>query len=230
MSLTRADESRRIQSRLPDRSSRFFIYGPQFEYIAGPGRVITGIVRDAETRQPVAGVIVASEAFDGVRTADGGNLSATTDAGGRYRLDQLSRNRRITVTATRPNSDYVPTDIGVGRPGTIEPIHKEMALSRGVCGRPRLQYQDGSTRGGHTVLYAVPVEQICTEEWHSGNMQFLDYMPAGDSDAEGRFRIPILPGRGVIALHAFGNYVPAFGASKSQELSNQQTESRHSTL
>ncbi len=55
-------------------------------------------------------------------------------------------------------------------------------------------------------------------------MNFLDYSPAGDNDDQGRFRIPILPGRGVIAVRTRDNYVPAFGASKSKELSNRKTE------
>ena len=51
--------------------------------------MITGVVRDEETKQPFAGAIVASDALDGVSMRSGGALSATTDAEGRYRLDGL---------------------------------------------------------------------------------------------------------------------------------------------
>ncbi len=188
--------------------------------------MITGIVRDDETKKPIAGAIVASEALDGVVTASGGYLSATTDAEGRYRLDGLSRNRRITVTATRPNSDYLPTDIEVGRPGTMEPVHEEITLKRGVWAVGRA-FNIKTGQPVAATLFYTPFQsnEFAQKTRRSGSSEFVDDIPAGHTDDEGRFRIPILPGHGVIALRcATGDYVPAFGASKSRELSDQQTE------
>jgi len=201
------------------------VYGSQFDYIAGPATVITGIVRDDETKKPIAGAIVASDALDGVRTASGGKLSATTDVEGRYRLDGLSRNRRITVTAMRPNSEYMPTDIEVGQPRVFEPVREDITLERGVWAVGRV-FNIKSGQPVAATLFYTPFRsnEFAQEIRRSRQTGFLDYVPAGNSDDQGRFRIPILPGRGVIAVRAFGAYVPGFGASKSKELSNQKTE------
>jgi beta-lactamase regulating signal transducer with metallopeptidase domain/protocatechuate 3,4-dioxygenase beta subunit len=201
------------------------VYGSQFDYIAGPATVITGIVRDEETKKPVAGAIVASDALDGVRTDSGGNLSAITDAEGRYRLDGLSRNRRITVTAARPNSEYMPTDIEVGQPRVLEPVHLDITLERGVWAVGRV-FNIKTGQPVPATLFYTPFRsnKFAQEVRRSRTVNFLDYSPAGDSDDQGRFRISILPGRGVIAVRTRDNYVPAFGASKSKELSNRKTE------
>jgi hypothetical protein len=57
--------------------------------VGAPGEVL-GVVIDARTRQPVAGVMV---------TVEGTQLRTTTDAAGRFRLSDVPRGRRTLVVA-----------------------------------------------------------------------------------------------------------------------------------
>ncbi len=54
-------------SSRPDPKQAFSIYGSAFDYIAAPGIVVTGVVRDDETKKPIAGAVVASESWEGQR-------------------------------------------------------------------------------------------------------------------------------------------------------------------
>jgi beta-lactamase regulating signal transducer with metallopeptidase domain len=204
----------------------FSIYGSEFEYIAAPGTVVTGVVRDDETKKPIAGAIVASDSLEGVRTSSGGNLSATTDVEGRYRLERLSRNHRITITVTRPNSAYLESDLEVRSSRPFEPVREDIALKRGLWAVGRA-YNIKTGQPVAATLFYTPFRsnEFARKSRRSGTRGFLDDVPAGHTNGEGRFRIPILGGRGVIALRcASGDYVPAFGASKSRELSDPKTE------
>jgi hypothetical protein len=204
----------------------FSIYGSEFDYIAEPGTVITGIVRDDETKKPIAGALVALDVLEGLRTSSGGNLSATTDVEGRYRLDGLSRNRRMTIIVTRPNSEYLQTDIEVRRSRPFEPIREDITLRRGIWAVGRA-FNIKTGQPVAATLFYTPFRsnEFARKSRRSGVTGFLEYVPAGQTDHEGRFRIPILPGRGVIALRcASGDYVPAFGAAKSRELSDRKAE------
>ena len=55
------------------------IYGADFTYTAAPGRPVEGVVRDAATRQPLAGVQLLSYHFGGAR--DARNLGPQNDDG-----------------------------------------------------------------------------------------------------------------------------------------------------
>jgi beta-lactamase regulating signal transducer with metallopeptidase domain len=210
----------------PNPKRVFSIYGSEFDYIAAPGIVVTGVVRDDETKKPIAGAIVASDSLEGQRTSSGGNLSATTDAEGRYRLEGLSRNCRLTITVTRPDSAYLESDLEVRSSRPFEPVRQDILLKRGLWAVGRAY----NIKTGHPVaatLYYTPFRsnEFARKSRRSGTMGFLDDAPAGHTSDEGRFRIPILAGRGVIALRcASGDYVPAFGASKSRELSDRKTD------
>ena len=204
----------------------FPIYGSEFDYIAAPGTVVTGIVRDEETKKPVEGAIVASDSLEGVRTDSGGKLSATTDVEGRYRLDGLSTNRRITITVTGPKSAYLETDIEVRRSRPVEPIREDITLRRGVWAVGRA-FNIKTGQPVAATLFYTPFRsnEFARKSRRSGVTGFLDDVPAGHTNDDGRFRIPVLAGRGVIALRcASGDFVPAFGAAKSGELSDRKTE------
>src|SRR5262249_51899400 len=87
-------------------------YGASFRHAAAPTRPIVGVVRDADTRKPLAGVTIRSHAltigpgsyleFDLART--------TTDAQGRYRLTGMPKRAGNQIVAI-PDRDqpYVPT-------------------------------------------------------------------------------------------------------------------------
>jgi beta-lactamase regulating signal transducer with metallopeptidase domain len=210
----------------PAPKRAFSMYGSEFEYIAAPGIIVTGVVRDDETKKPISGAIVSSNAIDGVPTTRQGLLSAITDNDGRYRLEGLSANRRLTISVTRPDSAYFSADLEIPRSRAFEPIREDITLKRGLWAVGRAY----NIKTGQPVLATVFYTPFRTNEFaqksrRSGTRGFVDDVPAGRTDDDGRFRIPILAGRGVIALRCVsGDYVPGFGAVKSRELSERQSE------
>src|SRR5207248_6715195 len=59
------------------RGGHYGVYGANFDVLIGPGRTITGTVREKGSGKPLAGITVASAA--------GGWVYAKTDPRGRYR-------------------------------------------------------------------------------------------------------------------------------------------------
>ena len=86
-----------------------------------PAAVLEGYVTDAETRVPLADVTLTIQDWD---TRDGGSPTATTDAAGRFRFDDLRPSddptRQVRLIATKPGYDTSTTDPPLG--ATDHPI------------------------------------------------------------------------------------------------------------
>ncbi len=81
-----------------------WIHGADFSAIALPVRPVEGVVRDAKTHQPLAGVEIRTDWFLHSWWVAWEDLKTTTDAQGRFRLVGLSRNWREGLLAV-PNRD-----------------------------------------------------------------------------------------------------------------------------
>src|SRR5262249_22728002 len=110
-------------------------YGSNFRHVAAPNKPVVGVVRDRDTKKPLAGITVGSytraigpgirEGFDLVRT--------TTDAEGRYRLVGMPKGEGYTVVAL-PQQDrpYVPIHKDVPDSPGLAPVTVDLELKRGV--------------------------------------------------------------------------------------------------
>ena len=136
------------------------IYGATFEHVAGPTRPIEGIVRDIDTKKPLAGIMVRGERSLGEPDR---YVQAITDAQGHYRLVGLPRGREGNVRAVAPvdfprrgygdrkdapqgprdeDLPYLPAGIKVGEPGGMGPIKLDINLKRGVWVTGRVIEED----------------------------------------------------------------------------------------
>ena len=86
------------------------IYGADFTYSAAPGRPVEGIVRDATTKKPLAGVNVQSSRRLHTNVAVIPYLETTTDDQGRFRLLGLSKERVPQTRAAAGNRPDVPPE------------------------------------------------------------------------------------------------------------------------
>ena len=96
------------------------MYPPEFTFIAAPGRVVDGIVRDAKTNLPMAGVGIQSVQFSGAQMFGVHDLKTTTDAQGQFRLIGFPKgagNKLLVV----PNDDqpYFMQEVDVPDPPGI---------------------------------------------------------------------------------------------------------------
>ncbi len=154
---------------------RFTIYGTTFEHVAGPSCPIEGIVRDLDTRKPLAGIMVLGERE--LLLAEFRSVPRITDAQGHYRLEGLPRGREGHVVALAPvdfrhaakrdatlklprdeDLPYVGARVEVGNPGGMGTLKLDINLKRGVWVTGRVIEADTGKPVYATVEYCAFVD------------------------------------------------------------------------
>jgi hypothetical protein len=142
-----------------DRPEPLTCYGATFDHVAGPTRPIEGVVRDFDTGQPLAGIMVHGD--ESRLTVPVANVHAISDAQGRYRLVGLPRGRegrllagppydfpdfarRKTNLAVQPEVTlpYLHTQVEVGKAEGSGPVQLDIKLKRGVWVTGRILDRD----------------------------------------------------------------------------------------
>lgn len=175
------------------------VYGPEFVHVARPTQVIAGTVRDKMTGKPIAGVTVNSSVQQGWWE---NAVYATTDADGRYRIVGLPKTaRRQVMFFPGEDSPYLPASYAVPDDEGLQAITLDGELTRGVIitgritdkitGKPVAAGLHYNPLKGNK-FYATTVG---TDKHHFGSQGF-------STDANGRFRLVVLPGPGLITAQS----------------------------
>lgn len=127
--LTRPGEALIVQrsERPPGATTTY--YAATFRHPAPPTKPIFGVVRDADTRKPLAGITISANRPIGFK----GIVSTTTDAQGRYRLLGMPKGNGNSIKAV-PSSDQpyvVSLKLVRDSPG-LDPVEADLELKRGV--------------------------------------------------------------------------------------------------
>ncbi|QDT92183.1 M56 family metallopeptidase [Gimesia algae] len=210
------------------RSESGAYYGRTFDFITQPSVPVYGVVRDIETRQPLAGIPVAVSVMYGSTIYQKGYISTKTDQQGRYRIEGLpippvgtgryDRNR----LAVRPGKlPYIETDsLSVPRGDGVNPVEFNIEFRRAVIARGRITDKTTGEPIAAAEIYYSPYakNENCDQylRYSDGSRRLLgNHDTRYLSDAHGYFEIPVIPGRGVIgATINEGEYIPGFGAQK----------------
>jgi RNA polymerase sigma factor (sigma-70 family) len=178
------------------------LYGPTFEHVAKPGRLIQGRVFDQKTNKPLSDIPILAHAEGWTKSA-----RAVTDAEGRFRLAGLP-NAQCEMTFNirpfniRPSSptSYLTLRKRVEATPGLAPATVDMPLVRGTVVAGRIT--DRTT--GKPVVGAVGYAVLL------GNKHVLD-LPGKDIhqggsfshglDADGRFQFVVPPGLGIITFY-----------------------------
>ena len=196
-----ADYEGRAESNDPRRVTTY--YGADFRHAAAPTKPIVGVVRDTDTKKPLAGVTIRSLAlrtgpssylgFDLVRT--------TTDAQGRYRLTGMPKRAGNRIVAI-PDRDqpYVPTHKDIPDSPGLDPAIADIELKRGVWieGKIRDKVTGQPLRG--TVEYFALSSNPNLRDFPGFDGTF-SFLAAGvGTNADGSYRVVGLPGPGLVAV------------------------------
>ncbi len=209
--LTRPGPAVKTADRGPGESSLIF-HPSRFEHVAAPTRAIEGVITDKDTGAPLAGVKVQGMIFDENSSIPAPGVGATTEPDGRYRLPGLGLATRYRLFV-KPSTEqpYIQASLDVDA-GSVAPfaVKHDIKLKRGVLVRGRVT--DQAT--GRPVFRAVIQPFAFTDNPHVG--EYPGYRRSGfqfvRTDAEGRFAIATLPGRGLISVKAdFDRYLKASG-------------------
>ena len=218
-------------------------HGTTFDYVLGPSPLVSGIVRDVETKRPLAGALVTTMRVAGdvrlyvpgsIRQSDpDGFISTITDSEGRYRLEGLPPVKGSTIKVFPPASEpYLVTgDIEVPESPSLQPVTIDVELRRAVWATG--QVFDRSTN--KPVQASIRYSPFWTNPFLKNYPQFtaddFSYGFSNDrehpTDTEGRFRIPVIPGRGVLAAtHPEGGFIAGAGIEAIPEFAALTAESR----
>jgi RNA polymerase sigma factor (sigma-70 family) len=221
---------------LPDY--RPAVYGPAFTHAAHPCHVITGAVTDAATGAPVAGVKVVGTAGPTYRSDEpdwSNSVQAVTDAAGRFRLSGLPKARRRFLHAEAGDNPYLDQLIDVRDAEGLAPVPVAVKLHRCVVVEGRLT--DAATgrpvKGEAHYAPMTDNEQLTTlpeARLYRGGL--FTVHPSGTwsaTDADGKFRLRVLHGPGVILARAdtgrdpAARYTPARAAEADRQFLRRPT-------
>jgi len=177
------------------------LYHPaRFDHAAAPARPVEGVVTDRETGRPLAGVAIVGKVRNeemSVSVAEP-DVEATTDAEGHYRLPGLPRGALLSVIA-RPGAGLPYPTAESEVPDGLTQARLDLGLKRGVVVRGRVT-EKGTGRpvpGARVQTYAFADDPALAEYpgYAGGECPFTW------TDADGRFAVAALPGRGLLAAH-----------------------------
>jgi hypothetical protein len=197
----------------PSSDAAAMVYGADFTYPAMPGRAVGGVIRDAKTNQPQAGVTVKNKHATSMWGYH--DLKTETDSLGRFRLDGLPRGRGSEIIAI-PNDDQpyfmqelvVPDPPRIGpnpllRPGS-RPV--EVRLHKGIWIEGRVTERTTGRPVPKAWLHYLPFldntfAQATPEFDSDGNMRAGgDVQDRYQTGADGTFRLVGLPGRAIVGV------------------------------
>jgi protocatechuate 3,4-dioxygenase beta subunit len=210
------------------RAGTLVYYGASFEHVARPSMQIVGTVRDRDTGKPLGGITIETRRFGrkSVRGPSRGldmvfageHVRAVTDNRGHYRLTGVPDEEGNSILAVPPlDQPYFMSIKGADHGDEKDLARVDFQLKRGVWIRGRVTDNDtGKPVRGNVTYYPM------ADNTHSPSLAGLDWTPnypgyAGfyRTDEEGRYAIPGLPGRGIIAIRAArGPYRRGAGAEE----------------
>src|SRR5262249_41001437 len=116
--------------------SRTLYYGAAFKHVAGPTRPIVGVVRDKDTKQPLAGVTIKGTSYKAISNVlydPVGLPETTTDEEGRYRLTGTRTAHQVKIMfVPRDDQPYLRTEVGAPDASGLDPVTVNIEVKRGV--------------------------------------------------------------------------------------------------
>lgn len=172
------------------------LYGPTFTHTAKPSQRIIGIVTDARTGKPIAGVQVNGSP-NGPHWYENGS-NTTSDAAGKFVLDRIAKSDRVNLSVfpaeKMPYFHYTTTV--ADRPGLAE-ITADLKLTRGVMLKGRVVETDtGKPIVGAGIRYTALADNKYYAELMKGKRS--ENGMGYSSDADGRFEFVVPPGAGIV--------------------------------
>ncbi len=187
-------------------------YGANFRHVASLTKPIIGVVRDKDTKKPLAGVTVRGYA----RVITPGHLDSrdldmmrtTTDAQGRYRLIGMPKGEGFKIVAIPGNDQpYVvcPKDVP-DSPG-LEPVMVDFDLKRGVWIEGKITDKVTGKPVKTSVEYFSVYSNPRLRDYEGFDSAMIFRMVSSRED--GSYRVVGIPGPGLLVVWRESHYLLA---------------------
>jgi RNA polymerase sigma factor (sigma-70 family) len=184
---------------IPMRQPLYTHYPATFDHIAPPSKPVVGTVRDKDTGQPIAGVVVRSTVLAGNLFDERAPFRAVTDKDGRYRLTGLPRGRGSKIQAgSPPDQPYLAALKELGETPGLEPVPLDFTLKRGVWVHVTVTDQATGKPVPCGLSYTIFTDNPHLKEVPDFTTESHQQRFAED----GTFRLACLPGRGLLGVVA----------------------------
>jgi RNA polymerase sigma factor (sigma-70 family) len=186
------------------------LHGPELAVAVAPSKPILGTLRDAKTKQPLAGVRVLAYTPD--RPLDWGwqQVETKTDARGHYRLDGLAKTTRQVVTFDPgAGAAHMHRFDEVGDAEGFAPIVHDAELHCGVVVSGRVTNRSTGRPVRARVVYAPMINNEFykrTPGYAAPRTKLTLWIDSRElvTGDDGRFRLTALPGPGALFVMATG--------------------------
>jgi hypothetical protein len=178
--------------------------------VARPTKPIIGVVRDKDTKKPLAGITVRSFKLANDGFFDSNIVQTTTDAQGHYRLTGMPKGEGNAIVAI-PGTDhpYVVTKEDAPDTPGLDPVTVDIELKRGIW----IEGQITDKVTGKPVKALVEYYSM----YKNPNLQrdypgFIATIPFNfiPTKEDGSYRVVGLPGPGLVGVNChFGHYLRA---------------------
>jgi protocatechuate 3,4-dioxygenase beta subunit len=183
-------------------------YGADFRHAAAPTKPIVGVVRDKDTKKPLAGVLIYSYkmANHPLHYFDSQAIVRTmTDAKGRYRLVGMPKGEGNKILLMPPDDvPYVPVHAEVRDTTGLDPVTVDFDLKRGVWIKGKITDKvTGKPLQAHVEylsLYANPHLLRDYPGFVGTNNRIVT------AKEDGSYRIAGLPGPGLIGVYYYKDH------------------------
>jgi len=183
------------------------VYSPKFTFIATPGRAVDGIVRDAKTQQPMAGVGIRSLKFAGANVFGVPDLKTTSDAQGEFRLIGFPKgvgNQFLVI----PNDDqpYFMQEVTMPDPSGGAPVPMVINLNKGIWIEGKVTDNETGKPVPGSLLHYIPFldntfAQATPEFRKDRGVDGFDYQERYQTKEDGTYRLVGLPGRAIVGVN-----------------------------
>ena len=199
--------------RASGRGNPMRLYSPDLTVVVAPDKPVTGVVRDEATGNPLSGVRVAGASLTGDIGSGSFHFHAwptpatTTDKEGRFTLRGLAKAKAYVLVADpEEGTEHLHRFNQVEDTTGFDPITTGFSLPRGVILTGRVT--DAATGAGvpsrvfyqplakNDQLYGGYAPPDYPAPWHRGRDT--------KTDIEGRYKITVATGTGVINFQAYG--------------------------
>lgn len=197
-------ETIRLMEQWPEKNlgTRTY-YANGFTHVAAPSQVVTGRITDRSTGRPLANCLIQAERLSSQRIGGRttvGYIRTRTDVDGRYTLRGLPLGKCDVVVIPSGTEPFVPVEFGVAAKQPSVTSERNVELVRGVLVEGRVT----DSRTGKPIAGRLEYGVFSTNEFVKGKdrLRLASMRHYYRSGPDGRFRIPVLPGPGVLGFNA----------------------------